>query len=559
MAFYHKYRPQNFNDIKLTQTKIAESLVMSLFKRQLSHAYLFTGTHGTGKTTTARIVAKAVNCAQYKDLRELPNKTKTDIFKECIVPCGECDACKHIASGTFLDVIEMDAASNRGIDEIRELKDKIRLAPMNANKKVYIIDEVHMLTSEAFNALLKTLEEPPEHSLFILCTTELHKVPQTIQSRCTKMIFQKPGLTEIVSLLEYIAKQEKISFQEQALVSLARSSGGAFRDAVKLLEMASVQFPEITLEAVSSMTMGTGKVDSVQIITLLRENNIKGLLSMVRVFEQNGTHFYELLKLLLSDARDLLFYKAGVQKVEDIMCLSDKPLEDVNSFISNIDTSFLSEYIDLLVKALAQQKSTPIPSLPLELVFMKLAGAISSSGVQRTVSKVIEPVNEANIVSVDKSKSVQPSIAKSVSPDIVTVDVVDIENNVRLSEIPSSTISSVTDQEITIELMQERWPEVCKLLKKYHASMAVMISKCKPIRLDGKSVILETQNSFNKDMIESAKNRPVIEQAIYELLGAQVRVKTVLANTKLTPKNVENIQPVSDDDLVSVAQEIFGV
>ncbi|MDQ3099417.1 MAG: DNA polymerase III subunit gamma/tau [bacterium] len=554
MAFYHKYRPQNFNDIKLTQAKVAETLVLSLLKKQLGHAYLFTGTHGTGKTTTARIVAKAVNCARFGKLPEYTGKKSEDIFKECIVPCDECDACKNITSGSFLDVIEMDAASNRGIDEIRELKDKIRLAPMHANKKVYIIDEVHMLTTEAFNALLKTLEEPPAHSLFILCTTELHKVPQTIQSRCTKIIFQMPGLAEITSLLAYIVKAEKLKADEAALLSLAKASGGAFRDAVKLLEMVSVQTNEITADAVSLMTHGSARIDSLLIITLLRTGNTKELLSQVKVLVQHGTHFNELLKTLLADARDLLFYKAGVSQVSEVSCLSGVSSQELQSYNAILDMGFLSEYIEGLVKALGQQKSTPIPSLPLELVFLKLSGVVMQSApVTISSATTASPTIPQTKTTIKIEKSEIASVDNVV---LVSDEVIEVQET---PVLPSSTIATVTDQELTIDLMQERWPEVCKLLKKYHASMSIMMSKCKPIRLDGKSVIIETQNSFNKDMIESSKNRPVIEQAIYELLGAQVRVKTVLANTKLTQKNVENVQSVSDDDLVSVAQELFGM
>ncbi len=547
--------------------------MLSLLKRQVSHAYLFTGTHGTGKTTTARILAKAVNCEKFEKIPEYKDSYKDKEFQKLFesfpVPCNECEACKAITAGSFLDVIEMDAASNRGIDEIRDLKEKIRLAPMHAHKKVYIIDEVHMLTTEAFNALLKTLEEPPAHSLFVLCTTELHKVPQTIQSRCTKVIFQKPGTAEITTLLAHVAQQEKIKIEDAALFALAKNAGGAFRDAVKLLEMASVQFPSITAENVGQMLVGNARVDSMQIISFLRSGNTKELLSLVRSFETNGIHFSELLKTLVTDARDLLLFKVGAIQAGDVACLAGASTQELQTYNTILDAGFLSEYIDALVKAMSQQKSTPIPSLPLELVFMKLSG-VSQSAPRVTVSQPVPaPAPVAQTVTVKKAvTSVADPPAEKTTVIIEKSEVVEVDDVVIATDevievqrepvLPSSTIPTVTNEELTIDLMQERWPEVVKLLKKYHASMAVMISKCKPIRLDGKQVIIETQNSFNKDMIESAKNRPVIEQAIYELLGAQVRIKTQLANTKLTPKNVENIQPVADEDLVSMAQEIFG-
>ncbi len=224
MALYHKYRPQTFNDLLLTQPEVAENFISALLKSATSHAYLFTGTHGTGKTSTARILAKAINCERNSELHILMRDSQALLP----VPCNQCEACLTITIGSNMDVVEMDAASNRGIDEIRDLKERIRLAPVMLKHKVYIIDEVHMLTTEAFNALLKTLEEPPSHTVFVLCTTELHKVPGTIQSRCTHILFKRPTIDRIVALLSAVSTQENVTIDTKALQMIAQAARGAF-------------------------------------------------------------------------------------------------------------------------------------------------------------------------------------------------------------------------------------------------------------------------------------------------------------------------------------------
>src|SRR6266480_4765989 len=209
MVFYRKYRPQCIDD--LDSSTVRETL-HAVLQKNIPHAFLFTGPKGLGKTSTARIIAKVVNCEKRK--------------KGLIEPCNECDQCVAITSGTNVDILEIDAASNRGIDEIRELKEKIRLAPVSAQKKVYIIDEVHMLTTEAFNALLKTLEEPPEHAMFILCTTEQAKVPETIVSRCFHIAFKKATDEELVRSFKRIVSGEKLKADDEALMAIARMADG---------------------------------------------------------------------------------------------------------------------------------------------------------------------------------------------------------------------------------------------------------------------------------------------------------------------------------------------
>ena len=229
MVFYRKYRPQTIEE--LDSFDVRDTLYAVLGHKDIAHAFLFTGPKGLGKTSAARIVAKVVNCEKNSKL-----KTQNLETKDQIEPCNKCDQCISITNGTNIDVLEIDGASNRGIDEIRDLREKVRLSAARAAKKVYIIDEVHMLTTEAFNALLKTLEEPPPHVIFILCTTEPHKIPQTIVSRCMHVSFKKAGVEELVRSFKRIAKKEKLDIDDEALSLVSTLSDGSFRDGAKILE-----------------------------------------------------------------------------------------------------------------------------------------------------------------------------------------------------------------------------------------------------------------------------------------------------------------------------------
>ena len=239
MSLYRKYRPQTFAHL-VGQDHVSQTLLSALRLGRVSHAYLFTGPRGTGKTSTARLVAKALNC----------------LDESSVEPCNACEICMEIADGRLIDIIEIDAASNRGIDEMRDLREKIHFAPTRAKLKVYIIDEVHMLTKEAFNALLKTLEEPPEHVYFVLATTEVHKIPETILSRCQRFDFQRIPVKVLVDRLSFIAQEEKIEVEEKALEMIAHHAEGGLRDAIGLLEQMAAD-GSLTVERVSTV-LGIG-------------------------------------------------------------------------------------------------------------------------------------------------------------------------------------------------------------------------------------------------------------------------------------------------------------
>ena len=290
VALYRAWRPQTFQDV-VGQQHITQTLHNSLKENKVSHAYLFSGPRGTGKTSTAKILAKAVNCE-----RGLEH-----------APCNECSACQRIQSGAVMDVVEIDAASNRGVEEIREIRDKVKYAPAEVRRKVYIIDEVHMLTPEAFNALLKTLEEPPEHAMFILATTEPHKLPATIISRCQRFDFRRVPLTEQIERMRMICAEEGIDAEERALHYLARLSDGGMRDALSLLDQVSAfSGSQVTYETAVAITGGIPQEQFQELAEAVLEQSIGRALEIVDQFIQDGKSADKCLENMLLYFRDLL-------------------------------------------------------------------------------------------------------------------------------------------------------------------------------------------------------------------------------------------------------------
>ena len=338
MAFYRKYRPAVLSEVDNESVRAQLTSFLSKKKQDLPHAYLFNGPKGSGKTTGARLVAKIFNC-------EKPNKSGD--------PCGKCDACRQIAEARHLDVLELDAASNRGIDEIRALRDTIALAPSSAPYKIYIIDEVHMLTTEAFNALLKTLEEPPLHAVFVLATTDVHKVPATIISRCIHVSFARADPKALLNALRRIVKDEKISIDDEALALIAANADGAYRDAVKLLEQVSFHKGKITQSIVRDLLAVSEEHVLNTFIAALAKKDRKEALGVIEELVKNGRD----IKTFLVDT---------LHRLESILVGSvmGKPTDVLNE--QNV-----RELIPRLTRAYSELRISPIPQLPLELAVVE--------------------------------------------------------------------------------------------------------------------------------------------------------------------------------------------
>ncbi|HHT54946.1 MAG TPA: DNA polymerase III subunit gamma/tau [Acholeplasma sp.] len=345
VALYRTYRPQNFTDMS-GQEVIVKTIQNAVKNNKIGHAYVFSGPRGTGKTSLAKIFAKAINCS---------NPIDGD-------PCNTCDACINANSNAASDIIEIDGASNNGVDEIRDLRDKVKYLPSVGKYKVYIIDEVHMLTTGAFNALLKTLEEPPSHVIFILATTEVHKIPATILSRCQRFDFKNIEIPNIIKRLEHVVKEEKIEIEGEAISLIAKNARGGLRDALSLLDQAiSFSDGKITTKDVNDIVGAVSKEDLVNLLELINSRNITEALELTHSFINQGKEEERLINDLIYTLRDLLLTKVNYQ--ED---------EIFNNLKRSLNVNKIYHFLDILIKAQNNMKFSVQKQIHLEIAIIEM-------------------------------------------------------------------------------------------------------------------------------------------------------------------------------------------
>lgn len=502
MVFYLKYRPQKISELDLPD--IRQSLVKIMEKGKVPHALLFSGPRGSGKTSAARIVAKAVNC--------LKNKGRGE-------PCNHCPNCQEIIAGSFIDLLEIDGASNRGIDDVRSLRENIRLTPSRGKFKVYIIDEVHMLTTEAFNALLKTLEEPPGHVLFILCTTAPEKLPETILSRCMSFRFRKAKPAEIRASLEKVVKGEKLKVEKGALELIAGRVDGSFRDGQKILDQLAAG-GKISLRETKKLLGQIEALSPLKLIGVLVGREIKeGLLEINRLIEA-GVDLKIYLQSLLEMLRQVLLVRLGVGEFEE-------PMET-----KSLSTREIKELIGLFSRAGIGFKTTIIPQLPLELAVIEWGQTVvKQSGLSRSP----EP----------ESKEVKASLGQ---PPKVQVAAPENGDGVkRLKEI------------------ETHWEEVLSGVKPLNHSVSALLKACRPLRVKGEILTLEVFYPFHKERLETERCRGIVEEVATNVLSAPIKIKCVLGKRKegSSLSNQSNGTDVSGNeenssDVLSTAEQIFN-
>lgn len=507
MVFYRKYRPQTVNE--LDTAVIRQNLGAVLSSGKIPHALLFTGPRGLGKTSAARIVAKSINCLNnaYSKLasptggRHMANSDdkKTINHKPSAIsefePCNECATCVSITEGRNLDVLEIDAASNRGIDEIRDLREKIKLSPTGSRYKIYIIDEVHMLTTEAFNALLKTLEEPPSHAVFILCTTEAHKLPPTIISRCLRFDFKRASKEDLIRSLERVAKGEKLKVGKEVLEEIAKGSEGSFRDAVKILEQATFSDRDITADQIKKILGETENLKPEILLKLLSANDVRGAVGEIDRIVEAGENLRVYTEKILALLHSALMVKIGVNE------------EDVDSEVL-LEKEELIKLIELFSRAYGELKSAVIPQLPLELAAVEwcemTTGALRSG--------------------VDSDKFSNASVPVVASGDLgIRPDVMSGSRENLLRDTPHRAPRDGKGEDIA-----QLWPQIIEATKEYNHTIAGVLRGCRPQNFDGRILTIETFYKFHRDKLNEPKIREILDKAVVKILGENVGLKCVL-------------------------------
>jgi len=536
MVLYRKYRPQSFSDL-IGQSHIKEALLSSLKNGKISHAYLFSGPKGTGKTSTARIFAKAVNC------RAASNKG-SDISKFG-EPCNKCDSCLAITNGSHLDLIEIDAASNRGIDEIRELREKIKLSPSAGRFKVYIIDEAHMLTHDAFNALLKTLEEPPSHAIFILATTDPQKIPATVASRTTHFQFKIPSTGEIKEKLASIVKAENWQMASEALDEIAKSASGAFRDAEVLLENIASIDQKATREKAQDILGKSNIGDSSGLLLLLESGKGREAIVKLNEYLGKGGNVRAICESILETLRKILLFKAGAEQVlEPISEQERQALEDLSAKISK---ERLMKLTNLFNRAIDDLRETTIPQLPLEMAIIE-ATLDNSQDVAESPSpspKVEEVKNEAEA----KEKEPEEPKAQSAVKE-------PLENGREKEEksLEGNDKKIKQSDEKILKKIENNWGLVLKNAKSANSPLVPFLKEAKPIDLEDGLLTIEFAFPFHRQKAEDRKYRETIEEALEKITSLPLRFKGIISKT---PREIKRVEPKEQREEVDPV-EVFG-
>lgn len=466
-----------------------------------AHAYLFVGPRGTGKTTLARILAKSLNCLKLKANGD---------------PCDKCSNCVSIREGSFVDLIEIDAASNRGIDDIRELKDRIKLAPSMGKRKVYIIDEVHMLTTEAFNALLKTLEEPPKNVHFILCTTEDHKVPATIKSRCQVFRFKRANVPQLIEKLKQIVKSEEIKISDVELRKIAEASLGGFRDAETLLQQ--VFEGEINVD---SLLSASSKEKYIECIDDLIDCKAAKALDIVNDVYGEGIDLYVWVGELLKYLRTLIFIRSGVSAGSTEV--TEEIVEATKEQAIKVDIKWLVRSVGILLEAHKNIRSSFIPQLPVELAIVEICGGET---IEESSDLDLKPNDKPKKKEVEKEEEPKKSMRKEKLEE-------EEEDEVEAKKMKEKAAKPV----ISLKKIMTNWDNFIKQSKELNHSLTALLNSSKPIAVEGSYLVLEVFYPFHKERLESTRTRKLLEGLSESVFGVSLGVKCTISAEK--PKKLK--------------------
>jgi DNA polymerase-3 subunit gamma/tau len=567
-ALYLKYRPQTFEDV-VGQEPITRTLQNALRHAKFRQAYLFTGPRGTGKTTTARLLAKAVNCQAVASER----------------PCNKCPICVAINEGRLLDLIEIDAASNRGIDEIRDIREKVGFRPSEGQYKVYVLDEAHMLTEPAFNALLKTLEEPPPHVIFALVTTDPHKIPATITSRCQRFDFGRIPVQAIVDRLAYIAGQEGIIVEQQALEFIAHHSTGAMRDAISLLDQLASYGAEITLDK-TKLVMGTVASEAAaKLAAKVVDADLPGGLDLINRAVGDGADPRQFGREVVEYLRGILLLREGAGA--RLLSATEEQAAEMDALAQRVSSERLLRALRLFNEAVTDLRHglQTIPQLPLEMALMDSvldpdapplsAGIVRNGAVLYQTSQLSRdphaqqaamPQPQATTTQASQQEVASPaSVASPVEPpqaqqeQVATLDAPEVEAPVQAFSLPQ---------------VEQAWPMVLHAVRQRNpATEGALRSQCEPVEVRNDEVVITFPFPFLREKLVDPGRKGEIQDALSEVLKAKCRVKLVLASeyvpgkapnpTPAPPAAFQKAEPNSADqaegeklDADEVAQEL---
>lgn len=513
-ALYRVYRPKTFGDV-VGQEHIVKTLKNQIKNNNIGHAYLFSGTRGTGKTSTAKIFARAVNCLN-------------PINEE---PCNECEICIDTLNDNIMDIVEIDAASNNSVDDIRELRESVKYTPSKAKYKVYIIDEVHMLSQGAFNALLKTLEEPPSYVIFILATTEPHKIPATILSRCQRFDFKRVSSKDIASRMSYICKKENIEAEEKALSLIARNSQGALRDALSILDQCmSFGNEKIEYNDVIEL-LGTVNIDELfELSQSIIDENTKKSLEILNEFIIWGKDIRNLINDLIDHFRNLMVCKVS-KDLDEIISLPEESIERLKEQSQNVNINDLIRILNILSETQDSMKSSSNTRILAEVTIMKIAQPMfdeSKEALIKRIENLEEKIESGNI----KVSTVQIEQSKDVKSQIIEDDKVE-ENkeDVAYEEVKSEDVRLVESswKKVTQKIKDDRKLSVAALLKEVN-TFNVKDNILYLIFNDNFSFARSRLNS--KDTIEYVES--IIREVLNRSFNIQIYLKSEVASLNLS-------------------------
>ena len=539
-ALYRKYRPQTFEEV-VGQEAVVRTLKNAITAGSVRQAYLFAGPRGTGKTSMARILAKSLNCTH--------GPTAT--------PDGTCHACVAIAAGTSLDVIEMDAASQRGIDDIREIRDRVVLQPVEGKHKVYILDEAHQLTDAAWNALLKLIEEPPPHLVFVFCTTDLSKVLPTVRSRCQTFVFQRPRLQDILTVLTRVAEGEKIDAPQQALSLVARSARGSFRDATSTLDqLAAATENTITVQSVLQL-LGTVEEEALfMLCDLIVDRDTAGALTFVEELSEQGHDLGRFVIELIEHLRHLMLVQ-HMGEVPESLPVTEETRERLRAQANQVGEPTVVRLLDLLAIAVDDMRQGGDPRLPLELALVKVTRPASDLA-RESFNYRLEQLEQRGPTAAPPAVLPPPASPGKAAPAPAAAAAVAAP--VAVVAESGGAVAVAAPPAVELEQLQEAWQRtVVPAVAERSIPISTVLGEARPTELEGNTLTVEfpASASFHRQLAEEPKNVTMLADALYEVTGRRLALAFAVGEGE-AESAAELEGPAGEDRILELLKSDLG-